>query len=289
MSLGAAFGAFAGGFAGGMKAGKEFKGRGIFKDKEPEKLPTTEMGPRMDGQDWSATSGQAASEDSAQPPQASSAAGPSHNPYKTTDPVASDMEPYQRAFLNAVAGGESGGRYDIRYDGGEGSSFDINGAHPRVYVPLKDGRKSSAAGRYQFVYNTWKGLMGADTPMTPENQDRAAWKLAQQDYGARTGRDLGADLQQGGLNNNIMKSLSPTWAAFGANQGRHIATYNDSLGRYVEPPRRASPATVTPAAEAGTATPATAGGGASPSANTQARANLPGALAVLDSAFNAIG
>jgi hypothetical protein len=29
-----------------------------------------------------------------------------------------------------------------------------------------------------------------------------------------------------------MKALQPTWTSFGANGSRHIAAYNDSLGRY---------------------------------------------------------
>lgn len=152
-------------------------------------------------------------------------------PFKTADPVATDLPAHARAFLNGVAGGESGGRYDIRYTPKGGVAFQGFDRHPRIYEKGPHG-KSSAAGRYQFTYKTWKGLMG-DAPFTPQNQDHAAWKLAQQDYAARTnGRSLDADLRAGGLTDEIMAKLTPTWQAFKSNRSRHAATYQESLARY---------------------------------------------------------
>lgn len=151
-------------------------------------------------------------------------------PYKTNDPVATDLPPQARAFLNAIAGGESAGQYNIRYTPKGGATFSDLSRHPGILEPGPHG-KSSAAGRYQFTQTTWNRLGGGD--FSPANQDRRAWQLAQQDYSARTGRNLLADLQAGGLTNSMLSALTPTWQAFKGNRGRHIATYNDSLQRMV--------------------------------------------------------
>jgi len=161
-------------------------------------------------------------------------------PYQTDDPVIAanvgkDGDPraaMKAAFLNAVAGGESAGKYNIRYDGGAGSLFDINGMHPRIFVPTKGGEVSSAAGRYQFVWTTWNELGFGNKPMTPENQDKAALMLAERDYKARTGRNLWDDMEKEGFSPRIQAVLTPTWQALKGNRGRHLATYNASLQKY---------------------------------------------------------
>lgn len=83
--------------------------------------------------------------------------------------------------------------------------------HPRIYVRWKQGEKlSSAAGRYQFLYDTWKGL-GLPNFSEP-SQDIGAIKLMQQ-------RKMIAPL----LNNNFEQAVqngSPEWASFpDANKG----------------------------------------------------------------------
>lgn len=255
MSAGAIFGGFAKGLVGGLELGvkaRENKGRGILD--ENGKLPATEMGPTMKGQEFAPAAPKVAEATPAVPAKAAAPA----KPYRTADPAAADMAPHQRAFLNAIAGGESGGRYNIRYDGGAGTTFDDMSKHPAVFAPTKDGKKSSAAGRYQFTKTTWDALGGGE--FSPEAQDRAAWRLATRDYKARTGRDLDADLQRNGLTDDIMGSLTPTWLALGKNRDRHSATYGDSLGRY------RSTAGATPAVRGSTTTPASAG--ATPDAAT---------------------
>ena len=138
------------------------------------------------------------------------------------------------ALLNAISGPESGGRYDIRYGGlgSSGKTFDTNGMHPRIAEDAAGGTKSTAAGRYQFTAGTWDEFAGADTPMTPANQDRAAWKLAQDRYKRTTGRDLLGDLRSGGLNQNVMNGLSGTWAAWNNPKGQQqsLDIYNNSIG-----------------------------------------------------------
>lgn len=169
-------------------------------------------------------------------------------PYKTNDPVATDLPPHARAFLNAIAGGESAGQYNIRYTPKGGATFSDLSRHPGILEPGPHG-KSSAAGRYQFTQTTWNRLGGGD--FSPANQDRRAWQLAQQDYSARTGRNLLADLQAGGLTNSMLSALTPTWQAFKGNRGRHIATYNDSLQRMIgrgevtPPPQNVTPQVAT--------------------------------------------
>lgn len=154
-------------------------------------------------------------------------------PFKVSDPVAEDLAPHQKAFLNAISGGESGGAYNVRYTPRGPAYFNDLSQHPGIMEPGPHG-KTSASGRYQFTKTTWDGLGGGD--FSPANQDHRAWQLAQRDYGARTGRSLDADLQAGGLTPQIMQALTPTWQAFKGNRGRHAATYRDSLGRYSQAP-----------------------------------------------------
>lgn len=150
--------------------------------------------------------------------------------YKTADPVSGNLKPHEAGILNAISGGESGGKYNIRYDGGAGSTFELNGAHPAIKVMTPKG-PSDAAGRYQFLSSTWKRTMG-DAPFTPENQDQAALKLARLDYKARTGGDLDADVQAEGFSPRIQNALGPTWLALKGNQGKNAETFRATASRY---------------------------------------------------------
>lgn len=163
---------------------------------------------------------------------------------QTQDPVNMTLTPYQRAFINSIAPGESAGKYNVRYTPDGGTTFDLNGTHPRIYENGPAGQ-SSAAGRYQFVWSTWKDIAGADTPFTPENQDLYAWKLAARDYLKNTGRSLDEDLQRDGLTPSIQHALNSTWTSFG-NSRVAGSTYADSLARYsqsAQQPAAARPAT----------------------------------------------
>ena len=178
-----------------------------------------------------------------------SASGGDAKPVSSSDPVATDLAPHQRAFLNAISDGESGGKYNIRYTPSGGAIFDDLSQHPGIMEPTADGKKSSAAGRYQFTKTTWDGLGGGD--FSPANQDRRAWQLAQSDYKARTGGDLDAELQKSGMTPQIMKALQPTWTSFGTGQDRHIAAYNTSMARYALPVSQSiAPASAAPVAQA---------------------------------------
>lgn len=114
----------------------------------------------------------------------------------------------RQRFLNAIAGPESAGRYDVRYTPRGGATFTGFETHPRIYEPGPKG-PSSAAGRYQITYQTYKRLGGGS--FTPEAQDEMAWRLGVQDYKSRTGRDLEADLRDQGFTPQMMQVLAPTW------------------------------------------------------------------------------
>jgi muramidase (phage lysozyme) len=149
---------------------------------------------------------------------------------RSTDPVLSTATPIQRAFLNAVAGGESAGAYNIRFTPRGGAFFDSYEQHPGIFEKRADGRKSSAAGRYQFVKSTWDALGGGE--FTPERQDEMALKYAALKYKGETGRDLWKDLEEDGLTNQIMDALAPTWEAFYKNKRTHAKRFWSSLARY---------------------------------------------------------
>ena len=154
------------------------------------------------------------------------------------DPANTSLTAYQRAFLNSIASGESNGAYNVRYSPNGGQTFDLSGGHPRIYEDGPAG-KSSAAGRYQFTWTTWKDVAGEDTPFTPENQDKYAWALASRDYHRRTGRNLDTDLQERGMTDDVMEALRPTWTSLGGNRGAVAETYRSSMDRYQPKPEPA--------------------------------------------------
>lgn len=118
---------------------------------------------------------------------------------------AADLPPEAHTLLNAIASTESPG-YNV-INGGE--KFSSYADHPRRRGA---GGESTAAGRYQFVKGTWDRAAKALglTDFSPASQDRAAWWLAQQDYKARTGRDLLPDMQAGDME-RVRRGLSDTW------------------------------------------------------------------------------
>lgn len=126
--------------------------------------------------------------------------------------AAPELSGAQRAFLDTIAGPESGGRYDVRYTPGGGAGFSDLSRHPRIYEPGPAG-PSSAAGRYQIVYDTYKEQarqMGV-SDFQPATQDRMAWRIADGEYRRRTGRDLATDLQNPSMRPQIEQALRQQW------------------------------------------------------------------------------
>jgi muramidase (phage lysozyme) len=135
--------------------------------------------------------------------------------YKIAPQKKEEMEPHWQQFINRTYASEGGmdesgrPRYNIRQGGKE--TFDPETGHPGPGKPR--GGESSAAGAGQFIHETWNRITGG-APMTEGYQDAATKELAMQDYKARTGRDLDADLKEQGLSPQILKTLSPTWTSF---------------------------------------------------------------------------
>ena len=130
----------------------------------------------------------------------------------------SPMNAYQQALLNTIAGPESAGRYNVIYGGDTFSSF---ADHPRQLVPIASGpnagKKSSAAGKYQFIQGTWdhyKNKLGLQD-FSPASQDAAAWTLAHDTFKAKTGKDLQQVLSTGSAADirNVGKILAPIWTS----------------------------------------------------------------------------
>jgi len=138
-----------------------------------------------------------------------------------------------RALLDSIAGPESSGAYNIRYDGGPGATFDDFSAHPQVKVPITSGpykgQTSDAAGRYQFLSSTFnpiaqeKGLQD----FSPVSQDQAAWTLAQQTYQDKTGRPLLDDLHEG-RTQDVASALGGQWPTI----GKAMKSYQANLAKY---------------------------------------------------------
>lgn len=164
------------------------------------------------------------------PAEAPATAATVANGYRTQDPVAPGLKPYEKAFLNAISAGESEGDYNVRFGGKNGpQQFEGFDKHPNILEDGPEG-KSSAAGRYEFTGSTWDDMGGG--AFTPEAQDTRALALARQRYSASTGRDLDADLQTRGFGADIASPLRLTWTSLRDNPGRATAAYEDSLKRY---------------------------------------------------------
>jgi len=233
MSIGAALSGFAGGYQ---------SGEGIKADRRRDDMMEKIM-ERTGNADYASYGGSDGyySPDqwrSTPPTSGGGSSGAGVSRMTTADPMSEDMPGYQRAFLNAIALGESGGAYNVRYTPRGGATFEDTGQHPRIFEKGPHG-PSSAAGRYQFTATTWDDMGGG--AFTPQNQDRKAWELAVRDYGKRTGRDLSADLAKDGLTPQITKALAPTWAAFNSDAGRYINEYNNSYTRYRDQGRATNP------------------------------------------------
>ena len=97
--------------------------------------------------------------------------------------ISSELPTDVRAFLDVIAYAELRGCAQFRRGSTKGYNIGLNcrpinsySEHPNIV--WKAGRwRSTAAGRYQFLYKTWKRLGMND--FSPDSQDRGAVKLIQ--------------------------------------------------------------------------------------------------------------
>ncbi len=172
------------------------------------------------------------------------------------------ITPQQRALLNTIARAEGtwdskGGR--PRYDQTFGyTTFDPNNPHPERIV-RSGGYASDAAGAYQFLSTTWKGVKGGNKPMTPENQDLGALELVR-----RRGVDPNKPLDAASLN-----KLAPEWASLPTLEGKSyygqpVKQRDELLNFYNQQLQAASggsaPAAIA-SASSNTSSPGSSGGG----------------------------
>lgn len=157
------------------------------------------------------------------------------------DVAYSGFEPHQKALLNTISGPESAGRYNVRYGG---ARFDGFGDHPRIGETITSGpnkgKKSTAAGRYQFIQGTWDDYARRMnlSDFSPKNQDLAAWELAKDTYRNEVGGDLDQALQSGDTDtlSGVGRALSGTWTSLPTGiesqmgGDRFIKAYKGNLG-----------------------------------------------------------
>ena len=108
--------------------------------------------------------------------------------------------------------------YVTRYTPKGGAKFESLDDHPRIREVIPNGpyagKTSDAAGRYQFLSSTWDPIAARLklTNFSKENQDTAAWYLADKTYRTNTGRDLLADARNQQVEWNSMADQWPTLA-----------------------------------------------------------------------------
>lgn len=128
------------------------------------------------------------------------------NAARVTQDITMELNEKARAFLATITDKEAPDYNTL--NGGE--KFTDMSWHPER---RGRGGTSTAAGRYQFVKDTWNAQakkLGL-TDFSPESQDKAAWNLAQEDYRRNTrGRSLAADLEAGTVNWSALKT---TWSS----------------------------------------------------------------------------
>lgn len=147
------------------------------------------------------------------------------------------MDASARGLLDTIAGTESPG-YNVGYGGGKFSSY---ADHPRVAHLITSGpnagKTSTAAGRYQFLASTWDDIASKYglKDFTPENQDKAAWYLAQEEYHRKTGRSLTADVKSNDprIRAGIGPALRGQWTSLpgGIEAGTNVDRFSSELDR----------------------------------------------------------
>jgi len=135
--------------------------------------------------------------------------GDRQTPLVSNTTTAKDLPEGASALLDTIAGRESGGDYNKINHKAFPSGLQKSGKEGEH--PFKGQKGYTAAGRYQFLNNTWEETAkkaGLDpNDFSPENQDRAAWYLAKQDYKKGTKRNLEEDIKDPKMAGTILNNL----------------------------------------------------------------------------------
>ena len=141
--------------------------------------------------------------------------------------ASSNLSAEEKAILETIAGGESGGRYDIiNYVAGGGTPayFSDFSKHPF------EGQKGyTAAGRYQILasnYDIYSKQAGV-SDFSPESQDKVALEFAKDVYKRQTGGNLVEDIKNPELHESITNVLKPTW--HGIKGGSYLGSAYESF------------------------------------------------------------
>ena len=127
-----------------------------------------------------------------------------------------ELTPERRALLNTIRYAEGTWKdgkdkgYRIMYGGGQ---FQDLSRHPERVVVKR--YTSAAAGAYQFLPKTWKGVAKELrlASFEPRHQDQAALHLVER-------RGALGDIDRQGLTKDAMAKLAPEWASFPNKAGR---------------------------------------------------------------------
>jgi len=128
-------------------------------------------------------------------------------------------------IMHAEGTGKNKNPYGVMFGGG---TFDNNGIHPNKVIDGGNGMKSAAAGAYQFMPFTWDAVtnqlgLPPNSPMTKENQDKAATHLA---------KKRGVDIKTAPLTQENLAKLSPEWASLPTLAGKSY--YGQPVKSYKE-------------------------------------------------------
>lgn len=137
-------------------------------------------------------------------------------------------DPYIRALMRTISAAESNTSepYSILYGG---DAFKPLDRHPDICVPIvngpNEGNCTTAAGRYQFLFETWEEKAHhyhpkdpawfrgwGDYSFDPESQDLVVYNWLKDS--SAWGVDISDSLREGRLD-DVLKRLSGTWTSLG--------------------------------------------------------------------------
>lgn len=155
------------------------------------------------------------------------------------DQVPMDSQTKLTAFANTIGQFESNGDYNALVGGGSFSDMSDHPASPSLPAPagwrLSSGHtnyynptyNSSAAGKYQFIYGTWKRLQGklGLPDFSPASQDAAVFQLL---------TELGVPAALDAENvTEALRRASSQWASLPYSQaGQHKQSLQAALDAY---------------------------------------------------------